>query len=355
MIDNEMLRNRNDAQKWIAAAAIGVGAALVAREAMRRARAMDFRQKVVLITGGSRGLGFVLARQLAAEGARLALIARNVDDLDAAAAKLRERGANVLTVPCDVGDRAQASDAVRRVVEHFGRLDVLINVAGVVQVGPAQHMEYGDYQQAMAVHFWGPLHTMLAAVPEMRSRGGGRVVNVSSIGGRVAVPHLAPYSASKFALVGLSEALTAELASDGIKVTTVSPGLMRTGSPLRAGMKGNHEAENTWFAISDSLPLFAINAERAAAKIIDACRYGDVELTISPQAKLAVAAHGVAPGLVTQIMTLVNALLPAPVGPEGNRVKEGRKSETRLTRSPLTALTRKAARRNNELPDVPRG
>jgi NAD(P)-dependent dehydrogenase (short-subunit alcohol dehydrogenase family) len=331
-----------------AIAAAGIGAALVAREAARRARAISFRDRVVLITGGSRGLGFVIARQLAAECARLALIARTADDLDVAAAKLRESGADVLPITCDVGHREQAADAVRRVVEHFGRLDVLMNVAGIIQVGPLQHMQYEDFEEAMAVHFWGPLHTMLAAVPFMSAQGGGRIVNVSSIGGRVAVPHLAPYSASKFALVGLSEALAAELSGQGIRVTTVSPGLMRTGSPLRAGMKGNHQAENTWFTLSDSMPLLAISAERAAAKIVDACRHGVAALTITPQAKLAVAVHGVAPGLVTRAMSVANWLLPAPVGPEGNQVKEGRESETLLTRSPLTALTRAAAERNNE-------
>lgn len=338
----------NNTQKAVAAAAIGLGAALVARQAVRHARAMDFRHRVVLITGGSRGLGFVLARRFAAEGARVALLARTADDLETAAAKLRGDGAIVFTVACDVGDKAQTEEAVRKVVDHFGRLDVVVNDAGVIQVGPVQHMKYEDFQQAMAVHFWGPLHTILAAIPHMTSRGGGRIVNISSIGGRIAVPHLAPYSASKFALVGLSEALAAELRSQDIIVTTVSPGLMRTGSPLRAGMKGDHEAENTWFTIADSLPLVAINAERAAAKIVDACRYGDPELIITPQAKMAVAAHGVAPGLVTRLMTLVNMLLPAPVGPEGDRTREGRESETRLTRSPLTVLTRRAAERNNE-------
>ena len=327
---------------------MALGGVLIGREVVRRSKAISFRNRVVVITGGSRGLGFVIARQLAHEGARLALVARTADDLEMAAAQLREMGANVLPIACDVGDREQAVAAIRQTVDHFGRLDVLMNVAGVIQVGPVQHMAYEDYQQAMAVHFWGPLHTMLAAIPEMTTRGGGRIVNVSSIGGRVAVPHLAPYSASKFALVGLSEALTAELASEGIVMTTVSPGLMRTGSPLRADMKGNHEAENAWFTISDSLPLVAISAERAAAKIIDACRYGDAELTITPQAKLAVAAHGVAPGLITRLMTIANWLLPRPVGPEGDQKKEGRESETKLTRSPLTALTRKAAARNNE-------
>jgi NAD(P)-dependent dehydrogenase (short-subunit alcohol dehydrogenase family) len=319
---------------------------------VRRSRAISFRDRVVVITGGSRGLGFVIARQLAEEGARLALLARTADDLEVAAARLREMGADALPIPCDVGEREQAVAAIRQVVDRFGRIDVLMNVAGVIQVGPVQHMQYEDFEQAMDVHFWGPLHTMLAAIPHMSARGGGRIVNISSIGGRIAVPHMAPYSASKFALVGLSEALTAELASEGIVMTTVSPGLMRTGSPLRASMKGNHEAENTWFTISDSLPLVAISADRAAAKIIDACRHGDAELTITPQAKLAVAAHGVAPGLVTKLMTLANWFLPRPVGPEGDRQREGHESETRLTRSPLTALTRKAAARNNERVEV---
>ena len=201
---------------------------------------------------------------------------------------------------------------------------------------------------AMAVHFWGPLHMMLAAIPHMSARGGGRIVNISSIGGRIAVPHLAPYSASKFALVGLSESLRAELAGDHIIVTTVSPGLMRTGSPPRADMKGNHEAEHTWFEISDSLPLLTISADRAAAKIIEACRYGDPELTITPQAKLAAALHGIAPGLTARMMTIVNWLLPLPVGPEGDEKRKGVQAETPLTRSPLTALTRAAAERNNE-------
>jgi NAD(P)-dependent dehydrogenase (short-subunit alcohol dehydrogenase family) len=334
-------------QSAVTAAAIGVGAALIAWQMTRRARAIDFRDRVVLITGGSRGLGFVLARQLAAEGARIALLARTADDLESAAAKLREAGADVFTVACDVGAREQASDAVRQVIEHFGRLDVLINNAGVIQVGPVQNMQYEDFQQAMAVHFWGPLHMMLAAVPHLSARG-GRVVNISSIGGRIPVPHLAPYTASKFALTGLSESLRAELKRNDILVTTVSPGLMRTGSPLRAGVKGAHREEFTWFAVSDSLPLVSISADRAAAKIIEACRYGDAELTITPQAKLAAALHGVAPGLVTRMMTLANWLLPAPAGPEGDQVREGRQSETKWTRSPLLALTRRAARVNNE-------
>ena len=99
---------------------------------------------------------------------------------------------------------------------------MLINNAGVIQVGPLEHMEHEDFENAMATHFWGPLHLMLELIPSMRRRGFGRIVNISSIGGRIAVPHLAPYSASKFALTGLSDAVRAELAPHGIRVTTVA-------------------------------------------------------------------------------------------------------------------------------------
>ncbi len=149
-------------------------------------------------------------------------------------------------------------------------------------------MERADFEQAMAVHFWGPLQTMTAAIPVMRRQRFGRIVNVSSIGGKIGVPHLTPYCASKFALTGLSDSMRAEIAKDGIHVTTVCPGMMRTGSPFNAWFKGRHREEFAWFAIADSLPVGSIDAARAASQIVDACRHGDAELVISWPAKLAV-------------------------------------------------------------------
>src|SRR5690606_33875253 len=110
--------------------------------------------------------------------------------------------------------------------------------------------------------FWGPFYCIDAVLGGMRRRGEGRIVNVSSVGGRVGVPHMVPYCAGKFALVGFSESLRAELRSSGIRVTTVCPGLMRTGSPRNALFKGRHRAEYAWFAIADSLPLATISSER---------------------------------------------------------------------------------------------
>ena len=329
-------------------AAAGAGALLAARAFFRNRNAYDFRGKTVLITGGSRGLGLVLAREFAAAGANVAICARDNEELERARQDLAARGANVYAFPCDVTDRAQVREMVDVVTRHFGRVDVLVNNAGVIQVGPLEVMTLEDFEQAMAVHFWGPLYATLEVLPQMRERREGRIVNISSIGGKISVPHLVPYSASKFALVGLSEGMRAELRKDGVVVTTVCPGLMRTGSPRNATFKGRHRAEYAWFAISDSLPVTSIGAERAAAQIIDACRRGRAELVITRQAQAAVRVRALFPEATADILAVVNRLLPGPGGIGRARAK-GKESESALAPSVLTTLTEVAARRNNEV------
>jgi short-subunit dehydrogenase len=182
----------------------------------------------------------------------------------------------------------------------------------------------------------------------MRERREGRIVNISSIGGKISVPHLLPYSASKFALVGYSEGLRAELLKDGIRVTTVCPGLMRTGSTRQAYFKSQNEAEHTLFALGDSLPGSSVSAEKAARQIVNATRRGDAELIISLPAVIAAKLHGVAPGLTSDVLGLVNRMLPGPGG-IGEERRRGAESETPVTESPLMALSHQAARANNEM------
>jgi NAD(P)-dependent dehydrogenase (short-subunit alcohol dehydrogenase family) len=335
-------------QKFLLAAAAGGAAVFAASRALRNRHAIEFRDRVVVISGASRGLGLIMARQLAAEGARLVLLARDPEELDRARAQL-PADAEVLTVRCDIRRRADVRAAMATVLDKWSAVDVLINNAGVIQVGPLEHMTHEDFENAMATHFWGPLHLMFEVVPSMRHRTFGRIVNIASIGGRLAVPHLAPYSASKFALVGLSDAVRTELSQYGIRVTTVSPGLMRTGSPLNADIKGQHEAEYAWFAIADSTPGLSISAESAARQIIEACRYGDPELTISLPAKIAVIASNAVPSLIAHVMAMVNGILPGPVGKSGDRHRRGRDAESKWTESGATALTDRAALANNEL------
>jgi len=335
-------------KKALAWTAAGIGAAVAARQLVRYSRSIDLRGRTVVITGGSRGLGLVLAREFAREGAKLAIIARDADELERARADLAERGADVIAVPCDVTDPKRVEWALGTVVDVYGQIDVLVNNAGVIQVGPLETMTVEDFDIALRSHFWAPLYTTLAVLPEMRRRRMGRIVNISSIGGKISVPHMLPYDSSKFALVGFSEGLRAELAKDGILVTTVIPGLMRTGSPRNAFFKGHHRAEHAWFSISDALPLLSMSAEAAARGIVSACRQGDAEVTLSLPAKAGARIHGLFPGLTADVLGLVNRLLPPPGG-VGARNVPGRESASAFSPSLATALSDKAAIRNNEI------
>ena len=315
-----------------------------------------FAGKVVVISGGSRGLGLVMARLLHAEGAKLALLARDAEELDRARHDLA--GGNgaaspeVFTVPCDLSQPGQIKMAIAAVAAHFGGIDALINNAGTIQVGPLQNQGVEDFAEAMNLHFWGNFHLIWELLPHLRRRQGARIVNIASIGGRVAVPHLAPYSASKFALVGLSEALGVELAREGVRVTTVSPGLMRTGSHVSAKFKGQHAKEFDWFSTSDNFPLDSSGAESSARQIIEACRRGQPVLSFPLTTRLAEIGHAVFPNLTACVLELVNRwVLPAPgTGPDADELRAGEESRSlEVTPAWKTGLVDKAATDNNEV------
>jgi len=234
------------------------------------------------------------------------------------------------------------------VTAELGPVEVLINNAGTISVGPMETMTPEDFDDAMKTHFYGPLAMTQAVLPDMRRMGRGRIVNISSLGGEIPVPHMLPYVASKFALTGLSQGLRAELMKDGIAVTTVCPGLLRTGSPYNAFFKGKNRSEMTWFTLLDSLPPFSMNADRAARCILRAARFGRAHVTLTMMGKIAARTHGLFPGLVSDQMGLVNRLLPA-AGGIGTRRARGKDSLSRIASSFLTILTQRAARMNNEL------
>jgi NAD(P)-dependent dehydrogenase (short-subunit alcohol dehydrogenase family) len=339
-------------RRTMACCLAGAGAAAIAA-LWRAARGVDFAGRSILIVGGSRGLGLVIARELASRGARLTLAARDRAELDRAADELSDLGASVHVAACDVRDRHQAEDAVAQAVAAHGRLDMLFNVAGIIQVGPFAHMGEDDFENAMRTHFWGPLHTILAALPHLRQSPVARIVNVSSIGGRIAVPHLLPYSASKFALVGLSKGLNAELAKEGIRVTTVSPGLMRTGSTYNAWFKGDHRREFAWFNLAASLPGLSADARYAARRIVSACARGDAELVITAPARVAILLDAAVPEAFAGLMRLTDRLLPPAVA-DGDAMYSGWQSVSAGTPSILTRQTERASVENNELPATAR-
>jgi NAD(P)-dependent dehydrogenase (short-subunit alcohol dehydrogenase family) len=344
-------RKRRSRRPVLLLAGVGAGLAVVGgiRWLRREQQREDYVGKVVVITGGSRGLGLEMARLLAAEGAHLALLARNEPELEVARRELIATGADVQAILCDVSKQEQIEKAINQVFERYNRIDVLINNAGIVQVSPQEHLSIEDFEDAMAVHFWGPLHAMMKTIPIMRQRGHGRIINITSIGGRVAIPHLAPYDASKFAMVGLSDAFRSELSKDGITVTTVSPGLMRTGSFYHGNFKGQNEEEFAWFSAMSSSPYMAMRSDRAAKQILNAGRYGVPKVTLTFQARMLALVEEIAPNLTAWFMKSFNNMLPDPGPAHINEPRTGFESRSKITHSKLTKLGEEAAKKNNEL------
>ncbi|HEY9696268.1 MAG TPA: SDR family NAD(P)-dependent oxidoreductase [Trichocoleus sp.] len=309
----------------------------------------DLPGKTILMTGGSRGLGLVMARQLIDAGARVAICARDEAELERAKTDLEQRGGNVFAITCDVTDQAQVEQMIQQVREYFGAIDILINNAGTDIVGPLENLTMQDYDDLMKLHFWAPLYATYAVLPEMQVRKAGRIVNISSIGGKLASPHMVAYCASKFALVGLSEGMRTELAKDGIAVTTVCPGFIRTGVLDHGVMKGQNRKEFAWFSISDSLPLISASAEKVARVTIAGLRRGAAEVIVPFPTWLSAKFYALFPELSTNLFGLANRLLPNPGG-IGEARAFGKDSHSAWSPSLLTYLSDRAAERNNERP-----
>lgn len=350
---------RRNALKGVAALAGAgglacTGALVLAAAAYRARRSKRLQDKVVLITGSSRGLGLALAEEFGRHGAKLILTARDPDELERARLLLLKKGAvrdayNLFVVPADLRSLEEAERLVQLATGHFGRIDILVNNAGVITVGPIENQNAQDFRDVMDSNFFTGVHCALSVLPQMLARKDGAIVNITSIGGKVAVPHLAPYTASKFAAVGFSEAMNAELRCKGIRVTTVCPGLMRTGSHLNALFTGDMDREYRWFSLGASFPGISTAASSAARKIVRAVTSGASEIAITPQAIVAARLASVSPEVTTRLMQMMNALLPQPVSSRalmrpGSAVRD-------LELTPATALGSSAARRYNQLGD----
>jgi short-subunit dehydrogenase len=277
--------------------------------------------RVVLITGGSRGLGLALAERFARAGNKLVLAARDHDELTEARNTLLKRKAarsyeEVLLIPADLTDPSQAKSLVEHAIAHFGRIDVLINNAGIMEVGPFENQPLAAFQRAMDTNFFAALHMTQAALPYILyrdRRNPASIVNIGSVGGKIAVPHMLPYTASKFAIVGFSQGLHAELRHKGVRVTTVCPGLMRTGGHKHASFLGDQKKEQRWFDLGATTPIIAASVKRAANQIYNAVKAGRAEIIITPQAWLAARMAAVAPEATQRMTSLVNEfVLPAP-------------------------------------------
>jgi short-subunit dehydrogenase len=338
---------KNLAQKTLMGAGLLFAGRFIYNTVRDAIRARSFAHSVVVISGGSRGLGLLMGKEFAKEGASLALLARDEAEL--------RRAQNIIQLAypeclvhyyvCDCTKADEVKKTIQEVIHTFGHIDVLVNNAGVISSMPISNATDKEFEESIATHFWGPYHLIQNCRPHLER--GARIVNISSIGGKIPVPHLAPYCTGKFALVGYSETLRAELMDDGIYVTTVCPGLMRTGSVDHATFKGQVKKEYAWFSLISSMPLITVNAERAARQIIQAARVGKAELRISFSTKMAVLAQAHFPEFFSDAISLANLFLPDHT-PDKELKVEGFDAHSMISPSPLTKLTNKASVRNNE-------
>ncbi len=316
-----------------------------AKNMRRQASPSDLSGKVVLITGGSRGLGLALARELAARGARIAICARNAEHLGKAQQEFTASNYSIFTYQTDVTVPDQVNEMIEQVVRHYGRLDLVVNNAGTMLLGPDQVMSISDYKDVMETNCWSALYTTKAATPYFKKQGAGHIVNICSIGGKISVPHMLPYSVSKFAMVGLSQGLASELDQDNIFVTTVIPNLMRTGSPRNIDVKGNHRAEYAWFKLASAFPLLSQRAETAAKHIVDGIARRDREITLTLTAKLAIGLQALLPGFISACTRLTGRVMPSS---SDTTMRKGYESESAITRSVIGGSSDAAALKFNQ-------
>lgn len=311
--------------------------------------------KAALVAGGSRGLGWLIARELGRQGFWVMICARTGEDLERGAAMLRAEWINVSTTVCDVRDEAAVARLVERTETDVGTIEVAVCVAGVIQVGPLEALDRSHFVDAVDTMLWGPVNVCLEVSQRMRARGRGRIGVITSLGGLISAPHLLPYSTAKFGAVGFARGLRSELSGSGVTVTTVQPGLMRTGSHLRAHFVGEQGREFAWFGTAASLPLLSMDAERAARIIVRGILNGRAVVTTTPLAKIVPKIDALFPGLASAVLDLTARLLPeSPGGRVSRRAVEGWQAEKSLSRPAqlildgLTTLGRRAATRFNE-------
>jgi NAD(P)-dependent dehydrogenase (short-subunit alcohol dehydrogenase family) len=304
--------------------------------ALRRSPQTPLRGRVAVVCGGSRGLGRALARELLREGASVAICGRDAHSLEATREWLQSSGGAVFAEVCDLRSEEQTLELFRDVERELGPVDIVVANAAEILVAPIETLSPADFDSAMREIFGTATRAALTPLPGMQERGGGTIALIISIGGKVGVPHLAPYSAAKFAQAGFAEALRAEVAKDGVRVLSVFPGLMRTGSHSHALFRGKPERELGWFGAGAVTPLLAIDAERAARRVVRAIIDGDERLTLTPAARLATALHDWMPGVWSLLSALAGSLLPRT--PESSERSEERSGAEVLAESPSGLL-----------------
>ncbi|MBI5631011.1 MAG: SDR family NAD(P)-dependent oxidoreductase [Elusimicrobia bacterium] len=270
----------------------------------------SIKNKVVLVTGASSGIGWAAAKAFAAEGAMVALAARRVEKLRELEGLIVRAGGEALVLPCDISRPEESRAALEGTLKRWGRLDILVNNAGILSSVPFHEQSPEDIEAIMRTNYLGAAGLIRAALPHMLRQSSGHVVNVASVAGIVGFPYIAAYCASKFALVGLTEALRREYYGSGVAFTALCLGLVDT--PM-ADQSLRDEAFGKW-----ARPK---TAEQVAAKILACCRSRAAEIIYADAPSWSYRLASVLPRLSDWIIHQ-GAKRLHPVGRRGNKTKK---------------------------------
>lgn len=253
---------------------------------------MDFRGKVVVITGASSGIGRAAALEFAGRGARCALLARRAGRLRRVAGEIAGRGGGeAVAVPCDVSDRGQVESSAGRILEELGGVDVLVNNAGFAVLGPVSELPVEEIESQMKTNYLGMVYCTKSLLPSFLERGSGRIVNVASVAASFGLPGIAPYCASKSAMLAFSEGLRHELRGTGVGVAVVSPIMVRTGF-----------FDGPSFGRVRKYPAASLSAEAVARAVVRASASPRLEIVVPQAARGAVWLKHTVPFLVNPLV-----------------------------------------------------
>lgn len=275
-----------------------------------------FRDKAVIVTGASSGIGEDVALGFARQGARVALLARRKERLEDLASRITLAGGRAVAISCDVTKRSEIDTAIELVNRAFNRVDILVNSAGLLIPDLVEKIRPEDLERMMNVNLYGALHATQAVIPVMRKQGSGSIINIASLAGRRGVSPLGGYSATKFAMIGLTEALRMEMFGTGIRVSLVTPGVIDT--PMTTDARINSEELG-------AMPMptfFKLPPRWVTWAVMTAAAFGLTEVDVPPGASAAEKIASLFPGATDAFLSIGSRMMKAAGRLVGQRAAE---------------------------------